>query len=87
MYYESFRKYADFYFETMMGGQLGWLDIQISDVLIYALAIILVLAVLAKEKEPFYLEKKDKWIMALISAGVIGALMMVFLLTLDAIWF
>lgn len=81
MYYDSFRKYGDFYFETMMGGQLGWLDIQISDVLIFALAIILVLAVLAKEKEPFYLEKKDKWIMALISAGVIGALMMVFLLT------
>lgn len=81
MYYESFRKYADFYFETMMGGQLGWLDIKVSDVLIFALAIILILSVFVKEKEPFYLEKKDKWIMALISAGVIGALMMVFLLT------
>lgn len=79
--YNTFWSLGDFYFVTMMGGSLGWLNIGVSGIWITTLFVILLLSVqtVAKEKILFTIGKKA--LIGSVIIGVVGALMAVFLLT------
>lgn len=64
--YNTLKNFGDYYVMTTFGNKLGWLDIIINPLIIYAYFIILIISIFVDTKDSF-LEKKDIRIMRFIS--------------------
>lgn len=58
------------YFETMLGKWLGWMDIEVSSILLYAFFALLILSAIKIDNERVHLNKWSKIWIALISSSV-----------------
>lgn len=68
-------KYADYYFEGIFGGPLGWLNIAISPAWTYLLAFLMFLGIIPVKNESIYMEKKQR--IAICSALLVTTAMIV----------
>ena len=72
---------ADFYLESMIGSPLGWLNVYLPDVLIYAFLAVLLIASIRVYNEKVYLRKGDQaiiWLMCLAACGISLAAMLLY---------
>lgn len=68
-------KYADYYFEGIFGGPLGWLNITISPAWTYLLAFMMFLGIIPTKNESIYIEKKQR--IAILCAILVTTAMIV----------
>jgi len=69
--FQTFKDKSDFYLTSMLGNQLGWLEINVPLVLISGFAVILLLSCLRLETEKGLKKGQKLWCLAIIT-GIIG---------------
>lgn len=70
-----------FYLESLAGQKMGWVEIEISEVIPMLFLFLLILSVLKTREEPFYVEKWHKWWIAFICLACTGIILAGMLLT------
>lgn len=70
-----------FYLESLAGQKMGWVEIEISQVIPMLFLFLLVLSVLKTREEPFYVKKWHKWLSVFICLACTGIILAGMLLT------
>lgn len=70
-----------FYLESLAGQKMGWVEIEISQVIPMLFLLLLFLSVLKTREEPFYVEAWHKWWIAFICLACAGIILAGMLLT------
>lgn len=86
IFLESFRRHGEMYFSTMIGGKLGWLDIDVPSFIIAGFACLLLLAVQWKEKRNARVNGGVKAAAALIGIACAAAVLLSMLLSTASIF-
>jgi uncharacterized membrane protein len=70
-----------FYLESLAGQKMGWVEIEISEVVPMLFLLLLILSVLKTREEPFYVKTWHKWWVSLICLMCTGIILAGMLLT------
>ena len=70
-----------FYLESLVGQKMGWVEIEISQIIPMFFLLLLVLSVLKTREEPLYVKTWQKWWIVLVSLACAGIILAGMLLT------
>ncbi len=70
-----------FYLESLAGQKMGWVEIEISQVIPMLFLLLLILSILKTREEPFYVKSWHKWWIALVCLACTGIILAGMLLT------
>lgn len=70
-----------FYLESLVGQKMGWVEIEISEVISMLFWLLLILASLKTEEEPVHVKTGQKWWIAFVCAACAGIILAGMLLT------
>lgn len=69
IFWATTQEYGKYYFITLFGGLLGWLEIKVSDWLIYLFAVVILLCVFIKSDKDIVVKKSHRFVAFLIMGG------------------
>lgn len=84
--FHTFWEHMDDWWNGIAGYKMGWGDALIPDFVLDGFLILLLLAMLSKERDGPYLEKRNRLILAAAAAGTFGALLGIMLLFCTPVW-
>ena len=70
-----------FYLESLAGQKMGWVEIEISQVIPMLFLLLLILSIIKTREEPFYVKSWHKWWIALVCLACTGIILAGMLLT------